>query len=57
MLPDKQVKTDDRGQVARAGRDRRKPVRLNVWAYVTFSPSRNWEERSLCPVVSSFSGK
>lgn len=51
------MKTYDRGLVARAGRDRRRPVRLKVWVYVAFSPSKNWEERSLCPVVSTFSLK
>lgn len=43
-LPDKQIKTHDRGLVAGAGRDRRKLVRLKVWVCVAFSPSKNWEE-------------
>lgn len=34
------MKTYDRGLVARAGRDRRRPVRLKVWVYVAFSPSK-----------------
>lgn len=42
-LLDEQMKTYDKGLVARAGRDRRKPRRLKVWVSVTFSPGRNWE--------------